>query len=389
MDQTGARLNINTEQVRVRFLSNLGRDYYVQIAEFVTEDTHRQHDGSQNKSTDPEHLQSQLQRNMEREREIFLKASLQLLDLQDANYTTQQRYVHSNHNGVNPQSLKRDTSSGTQTHRAGHPTTNHHDENNRYDVIRLGLLRKGRHGAFSPGNNPTLNWKRKYVELRHGVFTYDDFNAVGSINIEDLTTCDQSNIATRRSIPLSIDHTICRVYESYQDDRVFEIVVDNGPRRIWMANSASECQEWIRAIHSAMLGISSNKSVNAANVLVSVLGNGVDTSFSFQSHHSDNYSGGNGATNNSKHGEDSKDSSSKQKDSIIHQDHGHGHNWLSIDGAAAPYAHDMSYFLSLQQEFNQSSEEGYRNLLRTMLLEKAEITIPVLFIKVSWNLSQS
>lgn len=415
MDDTILQQRSNSEQVRVRFLSNLGRDYYVQISEYedIKKNQFDVSDSDCQAHTDhPEHLQTRLQRNMAKEREIFLKATLQLLDLQDCNLSIRSRHHTNNSHGSNAfnssttkhQKEVISSSSHAINHASSHHGThshstsnsNHHDDNNRYDVIRLGFLKKARSGAFSAGSTSNFTWKRKYVELRHGVLTYDDYTGVGPLTVEDLTISDQSNISTRRTIPLSVDHTTCRVYENpnanFQDDRIFEIAIDNGPRRIWMASSASECQEWIRAIHSAMLGISFSKSMNSANVLASILGNHSDNSYSYQSHQSDNNSGANSATNHSKQDDSKENSGNKLKHINSHQDlvncsdDRNIHSWLSIDGAAAPYAHNMSQFLTFQQEFNASyiTESSYRKLLQTMFEEKVEITIPVLFIKVRW-----
>ncbi len=373
------------DQVRVRFLSNMGRDYYVQVLEYDNDDIKINQDIVYESDS-----QKRLQKNVEREREIFLKAALQLLDLHDCSAYGKPSHLQSNQPAkYHGKDIFQQIGSTTHHPHNYQGSTNHHDDNNRYDVIRLGFLKKARNSAF--GGTGHNHWKRKYVELRHGLMTYDDHPSAAMVTIDDLTMSDQSNLATRRSLPLSVDHTICRIYENsfHQDNCIFEIVIDNGQKRLWMASSPSECQEWIRAIHSAMLGSSILKPIIAANILCSIAGNDIDASLSFQSHQSDNNSRGNSGNNISKN--DSKEGGSKlkhidsQQDVCNNQEHRNTLKWLSIDGAAAPYAHNMSQFLQLQHDFSSPivTESSYRQLLNTMFTERIEITIPVLFIKVS------
>lgn len=407
-------------QVRVRFLNNLGRDYYVQINECRR----------LNSSLDFQHCldihpRDIFEKHMAREREIFLRASLQLLDQQDA----QQRHTMETQSGKMNHPNKDFPSSSSSGHPHGNVrqsstsqantmTTSgsnkaDQNENTMYDVIRLGFLKKAKAGAFGNNHNHHhhhshhIHWKKKYVELRHGLFTYDDLQIGGNTTLYELANGDQSNLSTRRSIPLSFDQTICQVYKNpnpqYQDDSVLEISTTNGTKRLWMAASPEEGQEWIRAIHSAMLGNpSSSKSLNSTssiNVLASVVRD-IDSSISYQSggNNSDNNSG-NSNDSNTNHSNNNNNNSNTQDMPRLkrqnsrelfeaHAPNSHrskSGNWLSIDGAAAPYAHDMSHFLNMQHEFctEDLTESRYRQLLHHIYTEHVKITIPVLFIKVS------
>ena len=404
--------NDESFQVRVRFLNNLGRDHYVQITECIrlnhSLDFQQDHDL---------HPRDVLEKNMAREREIFLRASLQLLDKLDAGTSNLCSQQTKNKEHV-PSSSSSSGSHGQQHHHSKHhanssshasSSTHQHQsaENTMYDVIRLGFLKKAKASNFPGHSNHHhssshhIHWKKKYVELRHGLFTYDDIQVGGNATLLELTNSDQSNLTTRRSISLSYDQTICQVYKNpnpqYQDDSILEISNVNGTKRLWMAASAEECQEWIRAIHAAMLGNpSTSKSLNSANsvnVLASVIRSDLDTSISYQSHgnNSDNNSGNsqeNGGTSTNTHDPQALPKLKKHHSRELFEVQGSSKasHWLSIDGAAAPYAHDMSHFLNMQHEImniEPMQEDRYRQLLFGLFSDHIKITIPVLFIKVS------
>lgn len=139
------------------------------------------------------------------EREIFLKAILQLLDQRDTNVEAA-RYTK---NGIN--------------------------ESNS-DIIKSGIIRK------ATGNSLYL-WKEKFVVLRHGEFTYEDDVGWGDAH-------------KRKAVHLTVDQCSCRAFKlkSADGNLVFELTDISGKRRLWMASTVMERDSWVRAINTAIIG---------------------------------------------------------------------------------------------------------------------------------------
>lgn len=162
-----------------------------------------------------------------REREIFLRAALQLLDRKDfTSYDT----PRSN-------SLGRERSESVAYFQCLSS-----------NVIRSGKLKKAsRGGAFS---GSTI-WKVKYIEISHGIFTYEDENH-GFIENWSGTFESKPN---QKTIALNIDTCRCRPYKIKNGHNdMFELNVAGGPRRIWQAATEEERDEWVNAIKNAMIG---------------------------------------------------------------------------------------------------------------------------------------
>lgn len=123
-------------------------------------------------------------------------------------------------------------------------------------------------------------WKVKYVEIRRGLFSYYGDNAGGTSEDskdpdgvsepsnmiqqffnEEVKQRFQEN-TKRKSLPLRANLCTCRAVKVQQklgipamnSGFIFELTVEGGPRRLWMANSREERQNWIHAIHEAMIG---------------------------------------------------------------------------------------------------------------------------------------
>eukprot|EP01041_Mallomonas_annulata_P001344 gene1344-2594_t len=140
------------------------------------------------------------------ERDIFLKAILQLLDQRDTNIEASRSFKRLNSGFI------------------------------KSDIIKAGSLRK------ASGSSIFL-WKEKFVELRHGVFTYED----------DIGWGDGHK---KKSIVLAIDQCRCKPIESgsSQGHWLFELSVVNGRQRLWMCASSNERDSWVQAINTAILG---------------------------------------------------------------------------------------------------------------------------------------
>ncbi len=305
------------QTVRIRFLADLSKDHYLTVS--VPSLTLKEESNSSKAESSYE--------SISHEREIFLKAAIQLLDQRE-----------------NPK-LK------TSNHRVlTKPHKIKDDENKMFDVIRLGILQKGSNSSSISTLSTHLKWKTKYVELRHGCLTYF---SVGN-TIKDLAS-DSSGTARKRSVMLNSVNTTCKVFHGDNgQETVFE-VVSNGTRKFWMTTNAEECREWVRAIRLAMIG-NSLSSIKPNNI-----GSGIESDEEASDH------------------SPMDDNLNISVNSIPPSSH-----WLSIDGAAAPYARQMSQYIELKSLFYSAVfEREYHSVLKQMHEERISITIPVLFVKVS------
>jgi len=324
--------------VRIRFLSDLRRDYYIQVSD-VPYINHEKSPLS-------------LYENVSKEREIFLRASLQLLDLKENRL--RDRSTPARHLGNPPKQMKPGE-----------------EENKMHDVIRLGFLKKCSHpNGLSMGGNS--RWKTKYVELRHGLFTYSDCGSNRSL--KDLAQSETSSSVNKRAIELIADVVDCfslsddpSNHSSFENiSSIFVLLVKNGSKRLWMAANGDECKEWVRNIKSAILGTNliQNQQQRRQQSLLNLPRKRAD-------------SDGETGTNDDGGSEiilvESRQSFTSSTSLST---------WLSIEGAAAPYARNMSLYLELKTSFNQASSElQFKQTLRNMHKENFNITIPVLFVK--------
>lgn len=354
--------------VRLRFLNQLNRDHFVRVCEieqfqsFLSNDYH-------------ERAQSLAHSHVVREREIFLRAALQLLDQKEALKVELQTQNSNNMNNRNNSETRKSIYNTSRQQQ-------HSEETEMHDVIRLGLLQKSSRGGALQSLK-AVHWKCKYVELRHGLFSYDDHIALNSTNGQSMQTlnhAEHSNVITRRVIQLNVESCVCRLVRTGQknNDRIFEISVIGGPRRFWMAATHEECLEWVRAIHTAMLGdryLSSSNRLDWINHITNSIHDGV--------HHGVGIgSAEDSSLNHDSHAEEKSD----VEDNLLCSNSSSGKepSWLSMEGAAAPYALDMSHFMHLQQTFGTVRDDNeYQEILRRLHQEKVKITIPVLFIKVT------
>jgi hypothetical protein len=104
-------------------------------------------------------------------------------------------------------------------------------------TIILGTLKK------ATGSSVTRAWKEKYVEVRHGIFSYGDLTGWGQT----------VNWKTIRLITKDIR---CYPVKSatFPDRGVFALRESNGQKRLWMAESLGEMIAWVDAIKTAMIG---------------------------------------------------------------------------------------------------------------------------------------
>ena len=129
------------------------------------------------------------------------------------------------------------------------------DVNDPNNIIKTGTLRKASHRIKGV-------WKTKHVEIREGVFSYLSGGSSGSKN---------RSSSTRKDVLLRASSCTCRAVKirsvkirpsNFGNGFVFELKIQGGSRRLWMANTREERLSWMQAIHSAMIGASVTRSDN-------------------------------------------------------------------------------------------------------------------------------
>ena len=263
------------------------------------------------------------------ERQLFLRAALQLLDERE-NGTT---FNASNTIGDNSTKYSF-----------------------RSDVIRFGKLKKAnRRNAlttFSP-----LVWKSKVVEIKYGVFYYED---------EVVSKNDFVENVWRKSIILSPHSTSCREVkvQGTHANCVFRLQTEGGVKRTFLASSPSDRDAWMKAIYTAMPNILSPRTLTLNNSNDKALGKKKNSFKLFKT----------------KEQKNNIDSISKEE----------GFNLLmsssqtSLPGPAAKYSNDILFFCKEQEKFMlASSEEEYKNVVYSLREINATLHIPVFFVKVN------
>lgn len=110
------------------------------------------------------------------------------------------------------------------------------DIDNTSNVIKMGPLKKRTSRGL---------WPIKYVEIRRGNLSYFPDDAI------------QKDSASRKTIHLRKRTCRCEPAEDVNpntDSFIFELMVEGGPKKMWMAKSEEERQGWIRAVNQAMIG---------------------------------------------------------------------------------------------------------------------------------------
>jgi hypothetical protein len=107
-----------------------------------------------------------------------------------------------------------------------------HDASN---VVKMGPLKKKSSRGL---------WSVKYVEIRRGNLSYFSDNASQFGNPRKTIHLRKR---TCQCVPLVETN-------SNADSFVFQLLVEGGPKKLWMAKSDEERQGWIRAINQAMIG---------------------------------------------------------------------------------------------------------------------------------------
>ena len=296
--------------------------------------------------------------NNEREKTIFLRAALQLLDESSDTSKNKNKTTGDNHDKTKS-SLTSDffrTKYNKQIIKTNRVV--------REDNIRFGWLKKAsKGGAFS---SVSSLWKAKFVELRHGVFSYeDDFYG--------------QKKAQKKNISLSMETCYCQVIKMREKsgDFVFELSMRGGRRRLWQAASVRDRDTWINAINSAMtrgpdryLEPSTCENQPLSNIRMLLEPNPIN--YNNGGNHGTHGNGNNNNSNNNNNGYNSSNNINSCQ------------SITSSDGAAAPYTDEISRYCSIMLVIKAvDSVEHYRDIIQQLQSIRLNITVPVFFVKVN------
>lgn len=221
-----------------------------------------------------------------------------------------------------------------------------------YKYIFLGVLKK------ITGNSVTRSWKDKFVELRHGVFTYGDYSG-------------WNHHTNWKKIKLLSQKIRCYPLKSgnIQNKFIFVLKEINGSKRLWMVDTNEEMISWIESIKTAMIGSAgdftediidyNNDNINIGNDLSGISGNDNFECDSISSpvpiqlwHHSESFT---------------QSSSNLLK---------------SFNGLPSSLSSEIKRYIFLQTAIiNTHSASEYRDLLE-LYTSEPHFTIPISFIKV-------
>ena len=146
------------------------------------------------------------------------------------------------------------------------------------------------------------------------------------------------------------------------DKCIFELQILGGSKRLFMANSAQECEAWVSAIHAAMTGRSG----------VAPLQHSLDGTAAGGDQHALLAAG-----------TDNQDVAvNARRPSLGSQQHSDEVCWSSKEGAAGPHAKIIADYLSWQQQLHSASaEEDFKRRIRRLVEDKVQVTVPVAFVK--------
>lgn len=271
---------------------------------------------------------------IEREREIFLHAALQLLN---------------NTSSSNPNSYIRADSDSDLIEKSSFVDP---------DVIRYGFMKKMNRSHSFPALKPQL--KCKYAELRHGKFMYENTKTVSDTN--DHRSLLKSNASNSKRKIIDLDITTCEckamAHSRANGKYSFGITVNQGPQRVFVCASEVERDAWVQAINISMegsvnellgLGFSCVPSLDVDNLSLNDEFSGVAT-----------------------------DDNNINTLSSISSEVGMQSWW----GPVGLYASEISKFLTAKRALqNAITSSSCCHLLGTFYKRDFDVTIPVLFVK--------
>ena len=275
--------------------------------------------------------------NNDREKTIFLRAALQLLD--EENNAALAKYkmppCEDNHEKLRAIYNTADFFRGKGKMSVSQGIA---DRVPREDNIRFGWLKKASKGGTFASVSSV--WKAKFVELRHGYFCYeDDFSGTRK--------------GATKNIPLSMDLCYCQVIKMREKDGdcVFELSMRGGSRRIWQAASIRDRDAWIHAINMAMAKSPQRFLEPSRDSLTNASKNSMRTLL--------------------------------EQSVCTVRNHSSFSSPTSSDGAAAPYAAEISRYCAIMHVIKSvECVESYRRIIDQLRGVELSLTVPVFFVKV-------
>ena len=283
------------------------------------------------------------------ERQLFLRAALQLLDEKEMNNNNANNVDISKHNTTN---------------------NNNNNTNNithlfRGDVLRFGRLKKANRRNAISSMAPRV-WKNKIVEIKYGVFYYEDECNITTNN--RITDNNNDNIC-RKSIILSPNTTSCREVKTkgVYENCIFKLETIGGAKRTFLASTPEDRDAWMKAIFTAMPVIPSIRNMTFASTATMVpptINKRLNSLINFKGNKRES---GRLAF---KHIGDSPDLLTLT-------------STTSLPGPAATYAHDITHFCTEQARIVAAENaDDYRKAVLALRELNTTIKVPVFFVKV-------
>jgi hypothetical protein len=290
---------------------------------------------------------------MIREREIFLRAALQLLDGKTPPVIDQPSSGRSKITLSGSDQLQSILNDPKRPLFDRKPVSNE-------GYLRIGILKKAS-TSFSPLSMNQI-WKPKFALLTHGEFSYEDLEQRGG-------SYSRSSKKTK-AIRLSVDSCYCRAFKlrSPEGERVFELTEFGGPRRLWLAATEGERDAWVAAIRTSMLGwLGDPFSLSPESPPISAL---------FE------------ATANVGGRRPSKAKAAAVAAASGQAENGGYCTPLSTEGAAAVYATDIARYHGVRTAIlTAENREDFLDLIERMKSNRTKVSIPIFYIRVSQNTS--
>lgn len=273
------------------------------------------------------------------ERQLFLRAALQLLDERDS---LLQNGASSSHNA---------SSSSRTAFRS--------------DVIRFGRLKKANKRNALSSMAPRV-WKSKVVEIKYGIFYYED---------EAISKSDFIDNVWRKSIPLSASTTTCREVKGKGANAncIFQLSTTGGSKRTFLASSQTDRDAWIQAIYTAMSSCPSQASSTPVAAVAASVEKSLDKKGSFSLFK--------GATKQRIRaiGDSAWLTLPEATDLLALQ------STSSLPGPAAKFAQDVTAYCAEQTKFTAAATaEDFQQAVHNLRDQRLSIRVPVFFVKVSF-----
>jgi hypothetical protein len=215
-------------------------------------------------------------------------------------------------------------------------------------------------------------WKSKVVEIKYGIFYYED---------ETISKSDFIDNVWRKSIPLSASTTTCREVKvkGANANCIFQLSTTGGSKRTFLASSQVDRDAWIQAIHTAM-SYSPNQA-SAHTPLLSPITTGVAAVAAAVEKTLDkkgSFSLFKGPKQRSRAVGDSAWLTLPEASDLLAL-----HSTSSLPGPAAKFAQDVAAYCAEQAKFTAAATaEDFQLAVHSLRDQRLSIRVPVFFVKV-------